>query len=68
MKVRVAQAVPSAKPQMVVPGMIPCVFSSSMQHVEVFAPALPSRMRSRIFRIQALPSRQGVHWPQDSWA
>ena len=28
----------------------------------------PASMRSVIFFIQSEPSRQGVHWPQDSWA
>ena len=27
----------------------------------------PATMRSMIRCIQPIPSRQGVHWPQDSW-
>jgi protein O-mannosyl-transferase len=68
MNVRVAQAVPSARPQIVVPGMMPWVFSSSISISRSLARPPPSRMRSRILCIQAEPSRQGVHWPQDSWA
>src|SRR6185503_5473312 len=64
MHVRVAHAVPSARPQIVVPGMMPIVFSSSSSISRSFARPPPSTMRSRIFRIHALPSRQGVHWPQ----
>ena len=28
----------------------------------------PASSRPRILRIQSVPSRQGVHLPQDSWA
>ncbi len=29
--------------------------------------ASPESMRSSIFTVQFVPSRQGVHLPQDSW-
>ena len=56
------------QPQIVVPGMMPIVFSSSSNISRSFARPMPSRMRLRILCIQAAPSRQGVHCPQDSCA
>ena len=61
MKVRVAQAVPSARPQIVVPGMMPWDFSSSISMSRSLGRPWPSRMRSRIFRIHAaFPARRAL--------
>ena len=46
--------------------MMPLVMRSRLS-MSPFTP-LPATMRLMMSFIQALPSRQGVHWPQDSWA
>ena len=53
------------KAQMVLPSMLLATRSSSSTSEGL---AVPATMRSLIFFIHREPSRQGVHWPQDSWA
>ena len=36
------------------------------QHIDLALLGLPFAMRSSTRHIQPVPSRQGVHWPQDS--
>ncbi len=64
----IGQAAPSARPQIVVPGMMPIVSPISSSRSRSFSRPLPALMRSSICSAQAVPSRQGVHWPQLSWA
>ena len=59
-------AAPSDSPQIVVPGMIPIESRNFQQQIEIFQLPRPERMRSRIFVIQLVPSRHGVHCPHDS--
>ena len=59
---------PSAKPQIVVPGMMPRFFTicSMVSRSSIRPP--PALMRRTVLKCQPVPSRQGVHWPQLSWA
>ncbi len=59
------QAQASPKAQMVRPSIWWATDSSVSMSPGV---ALPATRRSVIFFIQVEPSRQGVHWPQLSWA
>ena len=64
-KLWVGHAQASPKAQIVRPAMLSATFTS------VFGSSTtppPSSIRSVIFFIQSEPSRQGVHWPQDSCA
>src|SRR4029077_848429 len=64
-KLCVGQAQASPNAQMVRPAMLSPMFCS------VFGSPVtppPNNMRPVIFFIQSDPSRQGVHWPQLSWA
>ena len=57
----IAAASPSA--QMVWPS----IFARDVvEQIQVFRPPFPFTMRWSTRYIQPVPSRQGVHWPQDS--
>lgn len=59
--VLIGQAAPSARPQMVVPGIVPMDAEiSSSKSISLNLPC-PARIRSRILVDHAVPSRQGVH-------
>ena len=62
-KLWVGQEQASPKAQMVLPSMLLATRSSSATSEGL---ASPATMRSLIFFIHREPSRQGVHWPQDS--
>ena len=62
------QPAPSARPQIVVPGMMPMCRRLRRGCRGPPAGPGPRRMRSMIFSIQPVPSRHGVHWPHASWA
>ena len=42
--------------------------AQALQELQVTGLPLPSQIRVRVFNSCGVPSRQGVHWPQDSWA
>src|SRR5690606_24487040 len=48
------------------PTLIPS--DTAMSRSRSIALPCPSSIRRRIISIQVVPSRQGVHWPHDSWA
>src|SRR5215813_12021056 len=54
----------SAKGQIVLPSIISTIFNKRSR--SDFWP-FPATMFFRILAAQPVPSRQGVHWPQDSW-
>ena len=62
------QAAPSARPQIVVPGMMPIESPISKSSSKSCNRPRPALIRWSISRAQRVPSRQGVHWPQLSWA
>ena len=64
----IGQAAPSAKPQIVVPGMMPIEPEISKINSKSARRPLPCLIRSSKRKLHAVPSRQGVHWPHDSWA
>jgi hypothetical protein len=63
MKLCTGQAAASPKAQMVWPSMRRETLSSRSRSSRLPCPA---RMRNSTRFIQPVPSRQGVHWPQDS--
>ena len=62
----IGHAAPSARPQIVVPGMIPIELAMSSSSSRSFSRPLPALMRCTIRSAQLVPSRHGVHWPHDS--
>ncbi len=58
----IAIASPSTHRQL--PMMCSCTEAMISRSIGV---ASPLSMRSSIFTVQLVPSRQGVHLPQDSW-
>jgi hypothetical protein len=64
-KLCVGQAQASPKAQMVRPAIWS---ATALSRAPSSGRAWPWTMRPVIFFIQSEPSRQGVHWPQLSWA
>ena len=66
--VRTAQLLPSASPQIVVPGPIPIDPAISSNRSRSLLVPSPRSILQSILYVQSVPSRQGVHWPHDSAA
>ena len=64
----IGQAAPSARPQIVVPGMMPRLLARLSMRSRSSSRPPPDRIRWIIVFSQPVPSRQGVHCPQLSWA
>ena len=64
----IGQAAPSARPQMVVPGVRPMLSAIWPRTSRSSSRPPPALIRLKVLYIQVVPSRQGVHWPQLSWA
>ena len=65
---KIGLAIHRANPQIVVPGMMPIVSPISNSRSRSLRRPRPALIRSSIDSDQAVPSRQGVHCPQLSWA
>ena len=57
-------AIESPRTQRQLPMMLSCTEATMSRSIGV---ASPRTTRSSIFTVQLVPSRQGVHLPQDSW-
>ena len=57
-------AIESPSTQRQLPMMLPWTSAMISRSIGV---ASPRSMRSSIFTVQLVPSRQGTHLPQDSW-
>ena len=57
-------AIESPSTQRQLPMMLSCTEATMSRSIGV---ASPRTTRSSIFTVQLVPSRQGVHLPQDSW-
>src|ERR1039458_8462210 len=60
----IGMAITSPRTQRHLPMMFCCTPAMMSRSIGV---ASPVQMRSNIFTVQLVPSRQGVHLPQDSW-